>query len=275
MSNIKPVIQYIIILSVLSILAITAILVAVQINPATAVGIYGYIFIPAISAVIARSLTGERLKKGALKLGSIKNIALAWTIGVGMALLAFFIPILLKLGATDPAYSKFTELISQVGATVPENPPQFFAFMSIMSLTLFLVPATLIAFGEEFGFRGYLLPKLLKFGKHKAIFFSGLIWGIWRIPLFSLTDGLSISNTLSLLLTAVLFGSILAWLYFRSESIWIPSIAGAAYQSSQALYVLITDIKPWIIEFSGIIILSIAVVILYFSREFEKIPEKE
>ncbi len=275
MSNIKQTIQYLLILFILSILVISIIIFVTKTNPQAVVGIYAYILIPAFAAVITRSITHESLKKGALRLGSLRNIALAWTIGVGTALLSFLVPIYLKLGTFDSTYSKLVELISQVGKAPPENAPQFFAFMSIMSLTIFLIPVTLLAFGEEFGFRGYLLPKLLKFGRYKAIFFTGIIWGIWRIPLHSLAKGLSISDLLSLLLTAILFGSILAWLYFRSQSIWVPSLASAAYQSSQALYVLVTDVKPWIIDASGIAVLAGAFAILYFSREFEKIPKME
>jgi len=271
MPNIKQIIKYILVLVVLSILLLAAIFSITKQNPQAIVSIYGYLFIPALSAVIARALSGEQLKKGGLKLGSLKNIALAWTIGVGAALFTFFAPIFLGVGTIDPSYSKFTELISQVGGTIPENPPQFFALMSIMSLTVFIFPAAILAFGEEFGFRGYLLQKLLKLGRFKALFITGLIWGIWRIPLYSLTESLSLLNISSLLMVALLLGTILGWLYLRSMSIWVPALASAAYQTSQAIYSLITDIAPEIIEISGILVLALFCIVLYFSGELENI----
>jgi CAAX amino terminal protease family. len=39
-----------------------------------------------------------------------------------------------------------------------------------------------LAFGEEFGWRGYLLPKLLPLGEVKAAVIVGLIWGPWHLP---------------------------------------------------------------------------------------------
>jgi membrane protease YdiL (CAAX protease family) len=41
----------------------------------------------------------------------------------------------------------------------------------------------LFAFGEELGWRGYLLPKLMPLGKWKAYVLVGIIWGLWHGPL--------------------------------------------------------------------------------------------
>jgi uncharacterized protein len=54
-------------------------------------------------------------------------------------------------------------------------------------LLLLLVVGTplsaVLAFGEEYGWRGYLLPKLLPLGEVKAAIIVGLIWGPWHLPL--------------------------------------------------------------------------------------------
>jgi membrane protease YdiL (CAAX protease family) len=42
---------------------------------------------------------------------------------------------------------------------------------------------SLLAFGEEYGWRGYLLPKLLPLGEIKAALIVGLIWGSWHVPI--------------------------------------------------------------------------------------------
>ena len=38
-------------------------------------------------------------------------------------------------------------------------------------------------FGEELGWRGYLLPKLMPLGKARATLIGGVIWGLWHAPL--------------------------------------------------------------------------------------------
>ena len=42
---------------------------------------------------------------------------------------------------------------------------------------------SLFAFGEEYGWRGFLLPKLLPLGRWPAHLIGGIIWGLWHAPL--------------------------------------------------------------------------------------------
>jgi membrane protease YdiL (CAAX protease family) len=49
--------------------------------------------------------------------------------------------------------------------------------------------SAVLAFGEEYGWRGYLLPKLLPLGEVKASVIVALIWDPWHLPI--LLAGLS------------------------------------------------------------------------------------
>jgi CAAX protease family protein len=46
-----------------------------------------------------------------------------------------------------------------------------------------LTYSALLALGEEYGWRGYLLPKLLPLGEIKAAVVVGAIWGTWHLPM--------------------------------------------------------------------------------------------
>jgi len=47
----------------------------------------------------------------------------------------------------------------------------------------------LTAVGEEYGWRGYLLPRLLPGGEIRATLIGGVVWAVWHLPL--LVSGLS------------------------------------------------------------------------------------
>jgi hypothetical protein len=54
----------------------------------------------------------------------------------------------------------------------------------IVYLTLLLktLPNIPFTFGEEYGWRGYLLPRLLSLGEVRATLLVALIWGPWHVP---------------------------------------------------------------------------------------------
>ena len=52
-------------------------------------------------------------------------------------------------------------------------------YVTLMLKTLPNIPFT---FGEEYGWRGYLLPRLLPLGEIRATLLVGLIWGPWHVP---------------------------------------------------------------------------------------------
>ena len=55
----------------------------------------------------------------------------------------------------------------------------FFVQLVLFTLTLSL--------GEELGWRGYLLPRLLSLGRTRALLVTGLVWAAWHLPLIFLT----------------------------------------------------------------------------------------
>ena len=67
------------------------------------------------------------------------------------------------------------------GLDVPPGPPGIAAVFALVLLLGSTVNA-IFAFGEEFGWRGYLLWELAPWGFWRASFAIGALWGIWHAP---------------------------------------------------------------------------------------------
>jgi len=89
-------------------------------------------------------------------------------------LTAVFAPILFII-----AISIVLALIGVLRFALPEESMPLYAFPV---LALLLIPECIVAFGEEYGWRGYLLPRLMPLGEIKASLIVGVIWSLWHLP---------------------------------------------------------------------------------------------
>jgi len=63
------------------------------------------------------------------------------------------------------------------------SPTLFLTLAGVQSVLLAPILALVIAFGEEYGWRGYLQSELLKMGWVRGVLLVGVIWGVWHWPL--------------------------------------------------------------------------------------------
>ena len=96
---------------------------------------------------------------------------------------------------------------------------------SLLSQPLLIVPTFLVmfflggSFQEEFGWRGYALPRMFeKWNPLTASLILGLIWGVWHFPLFHIS-GVSqsfMSFGIFLLLTTA-FSVLFTWFFLKTD----------------------------------------------------------
>ncbi|MCQ1539569.1 CPBP family intramembrane metalloprotease [Methanocalculus taiwanensis] len=103
-----------------------------------------------------------------------------------------------------------------------------------MILSVSFIPAFVIAIvfnlfaaaGEEFGWRGFLVPELARFQNFTVLaLVSGGIWTVWHFPLIifgTYHGGGSLAFSLAVFIPSVMgAGLILAWLRLISGSVWV------------------------------------------------------
>ena len=93
-----------------------------------------------------------------------------------------------------------------------------------------MVPSFFLALGEELGWRGYLLPRLVQTGWRYPIMLSAVIWAVWHLPLLLLTGyGHGALSVILHTILILLFGVFIGWLRFASGSVWVAAMAHASF----------------------------------------------
>ena len=157
---------------------------------ATQLAVAAAMFCPAIGVVLTRLVTREGFKNAWLKphiKGNVKTYLLAW---FGPAILTFAgmaVYFLIFPNNLDLSFSYFISAMEATGAPLETLPMPIGTLMLVQCIqALFLAPALnfFTCFGEEWGWRGYLLPKMKNLlPTIPMLLVSGIIWGLWHAPM--------------------------------------------------------------------------------------------
>ena len=146
----------------------------------------GVMWVPALAtAITVKWITREGWGVTNLRFGSWRPY-LATALVIPAAFAAIYgLSWALGLGEPDWGLVHFRAQMESMGADLSQMSPasQFLPLMLLATLVLTPIINGLFGFGEELGWRGYLLPKLMPLGKAKAYVLVGVIWGLWHLPL--------------------------------------------------------------------------------------------
>lgn len=147
-------------------------------------------------------------------------------------------------------------------AIPPGLSPGFFVFLAtVQSVLLGPVLGIVIAFGEEYGWRGYLQSKLFKMGRVRGVLLLGVIWGVWHWPVILMGYNYPGYPVLGLLLMALYttgLAIVLGYAVLKSGSILLAAYLHALNNQVVA-FLAVMGFKPYDSVFSfGIGIYGIA-----------------
>lgn len=177
--------------------------------------------------------------------------------------------------------AQFASLDPSLATALP--PVGLIVLGQLLSIPLGAVINSLFAFGEEIGWRGFLLPALLPLGTWPALLLSGVLWGLWHSPLillgynFGLTDWRGVALMVG---GCVAWGVLLGWSRLRSASVWPAVFGHGALNAAGGLPLLVmaagSDFDPAFAGPLGIlmwVVLAIVVAVLAITGQLAKQPE--
>jgi len=205
-------------------------------NPFNTFAGYAAMLGPASAVFITRKITKEGMAEHMLIPGFRKNLK--------YYVMAFVTVLILYLACAVvfPVYSGFGYAANEMSVRV-----------SIIVSGLWLqFAAILIYFGEEYGWRGYLFPKLEKLtGTVPAVLGTGIIWGVWHTPVLLLGQNFGrdlkyypFSNIGLMCLLCIFITPFLVYVSRKSNSVWPAATGHFLFNNLQGIMMtMFTDIK--------------------------------
>ena len=227
---------------------------------------------PAVAHVITCKITGEGFRlsgKDSMMLGIDLK---------GKKWLFFLVAVILPV-----IYATLGDVIIWLSCPEAFGITDVRPFVAITYPLLAVVSGVVLSFaalGEELGWRGYMMPKLIELiGMPKAIITGGIIWGLWHAPLTCVGHnygmdypGFPYVGIILMCLMCMALGTVLTYVTIKTGSIWPAAFMHAVNNSMPSAMVVFMNldvkIPIWIHALSNIPLILLA--ILCFSLMMKK-----
>ena len=216
-------------------------------------------YTPTVAALIAGRIADPKARL--LKSLGITFESRAFGTLVAYGVLAIFLSLLINLGALAVGqavgvfrldlvnFSAFHDIIAAklkvVGKPWPPQMPPL-PMLAVIQIAVVVVAApfnAVAAVGEEIGWRGFLLPKLLPMGTIPAIVVGGIVWALWHAPLillgYNYPDGPRWLALACMSGMCIGLGSVLAWLRLRTKSVWPCALFHGAINAGAGFFAVL------------------------------------
>lgn len=226
-------------------------------NPLQAVTLANLVFIssPVLANIITRLVTKEGWGHFMLRPNFRRTWRFwlaAWFLPLLAAVVGGVIFYLLSPQSFDPNLGEVRKLTAAIPSVAAINPWLIVATMAIQGVLIAVPINSVVSLGEELGWRGYLLPKLMErfagaeqashsnlVGARRMALLVGLIHGVWHWPLFFLSTKLDSNSAFPFPLVYLVFtcsmSVLLSWATLRSGSVWPAAIGHGAINATSAL----------------------------------------
>ncbi|NTV37365.1 MAG: CPBP family intramembrane metalloprotease [Anaerolineaceae bacterium] len=207
---------------------------------------------PMIANMLTRIITREGMLKSRLKINfkvGWQSWIFAWFGPLVLTVIGVAVFFLIFPGLFDRGFTGIQTMIDQAaakGTDVTDMTPMNLIVSQLFQVAL-MSPLiySIFSFGEEFGWRGYLLDKLMPLGWKKATLATGVIWGIWYIPLVLMGYnygyeyfGAPVLGIVPMVWYCMAASVLLGWVTLQGRSVWPAVIGRSAVNGIAALGLL-------------------------------------
>ncbi len=193
-------------------------------------------FIPAVGVTIMRLFFKDPVRSAGWRRFPVKWLPAALFL-IPLAIHSINLPLVGYLNSMEIPWQSWLTADSEGIFHAPESRGWGDLTMSELAMRLALnaivglIIVSILAFFEEIGWRAWMLPKLQQgFSPRRAVLVSAVIWALWHVPF--VVSGLNYLDEVPMLQMLVLYptgligaGMVLGWLWVRTRSIWIVSLA--------------------------------------------------
>ena len=185
--------------------------------------VYGLMWTPGIASIVCRLVLREGFRDVSFRVGGREG----WrAIGLAWLLPPVFGAVVYGLAWATGLASFGVPALADVGLSALGQPARL-ATLLFLTLTLGSVLSLLSAAGEEIGWRGYLLTRLIEAEVPRPVLVSSLVWALWHVPLIVSGQYAAGPNRLlsaaTFVATVVGIGFTMAFLRLTTGSVW-PAI---------------------------------------------------
>ncbi|MBU7314801.1 type II CAAX endopeptidase family protein [Paenibacillus oleatilyticus] len=182
---------------------------------------------PALASLLSRLLLREGFADISLRLGGKRTLKF-----IPIVLL---LPIAVDLAAYGIAWMSGLAQFAAPATYLTASPIVLFIFLLLANATLGTIQGLIGSFGEEVGWRGYMLTRLIDARVPRPVLVSGLVWGVWHLPLMVAgvyyAGPFLLLSILLFMVTVTSFGYVMAYLRLTSGSIWPAVLLHASWNA--------------------------------------------
>lgn len=199
-------------------------------------------FFPALGVLITRLVTREGFKNAMVRLnlkGNVRYYLIGWFGPMVLTILGTVLYFLLF-----PSEFTTATLDAQLAA-MPIPPAMFWATQALLMMVAPLLNLV-TCFGEEWGWRGYLLPKVAERMKFlPTVLLTGLVWGIWHAPVIVAGHNYGMQypgypwwGIIAMCAFCIVAGTLFSYITLKTRSCWPAVLAHGALNGTASIGVI-------------------------------------